>query len=285
MKIKQILNNNAVLVSKGTNELVVLSNGVGFYKKVGQKLSESEIDKVFVLETHDMVEHFSYQLSKTEPNHLLMIEKIIEYAKTTYNLKVTDYIYLTLLDHIDYTLIRYKKGIQFNSPLQWQVKRFYKNEYDVGLMALNLIEEYTSVRLPEEEATSIALHFVNVQSNEKNMQKTAQVTKIIQDIINIVKYEYKMEFDEESFHFARFLTHLHYYAQRILNNEMDVEEENELYLQVKNVYPLAFKCVQKIKLYVYNTYQVNMSENEEVYLIIYIQKVTNRSKGEEGNGL
>lgn len=38
MKIKQILNNNAVLVSKGSNELVVLASGIGFLHKIGQKI-------------------------------------------------------------------------------------------------------------------------------------------------------------------------------------------------------------------------------------------------------
>lgn len=39
MKIKQILNNNAVLVKKGTNELIVLANGIGFKRKIGPNLS------------------------------------------------------------------------------------------------------------------------------------------------------------------------------------------------------------------------------------------------------
>lgn len=59
MKIKQILNNNAVLVKKGTNELIVLANGIGFKRKIGQFINEEEVDKIFVLDTHEMVEHFS----------------------------------------------------------------------------------------------------------------------------------------------------------------------------------------------------------------------------------
>ena len=68
MKIKQILNNNAVLVKKGTNELIVLANGIGFKRKIGQFVNEEEVDKIFVLDTHEMVEHFSYLLGKIQPN-------------------------------------------------------------------------------------------------------------------------------------------------------------------------------------------------------------------------
>lgn len=277
MKIKQILNNNAVLVSKGSNECVVLANGIGFKKKIGQRIDESEVNKVFVLQTHEMVEHFSYQLSKSEPSHLLMIEKIVAYAKHQFGIEVSDYIYLTLLDHLTYTLKRIKEGIEFNSPLQWEVKRFYKNEVEVGLYALNVIKEMTGVELPQEEAISIALHFINVQSNKKDMFETTRIAKFIDDVIKIVKYELKMQFDEESFSFSRFVTHLHYFAQRIIAHDFVGNGENALYLQVKNLYPLAYKCVQKIKLYVYNTYHILISENEEVYLIIHIQKVSERN--------
>ncbi len=281
MKIKQILNNNAVLVTKGTNELVVLANGVGFSRKIGQKISESEVDKIFVLETHEMVEHFSYQLSKTDPELLLLIEKIVQYGKDKYGIKVRDYIYLTLLDHVDYTLKRFQEGIEFDSPLHWEIKRFYKAEYDIGKKALEFIYDYTGCLLPEKEASSIALHFVNIRSNKINMNETMQITKIIHDLTNIVKYEFKITFDEESFDYSRFITHLHYYAQRIVYKETIPEDkENDLYLQLKNLYPLAYKCVQKIKLYVYNTHQVLMSDNEEVYLMVHIQRITQRNKGE-----
>ncbi|WP_099469657.1 PRD domain-containing protein [Konateibacter massiliensis] len=281
MKIKQILNNNAVLVTKGTNELVVLANGVGFSKKIGQKISESEVNKIFVLETHEMVEHFSYQLSKTDPELLLLIEKIVKFAKEKYDMQVRDYIYLTLLDHIDYTLKRFSEGVEFDSPLHWEIKRFYRREHEIGKKALEFIYEYAGCLLPENEASAIALHFVNIRSNKINMNETARVTKIIHDLTNIVKYEFKVIFDEDSFDYSRFITHLHYFAQRIVFNEAFSEDgENDLYLQLKNLYPLAYKCVQKIKLYVYNTHHILMSENEEVYLMVHIQRITHRSKGE-----
>ncbi len=279
MKIKQILNNNAVLVSKGSNELVVLANGIGFSKKVGQKITEADVDKIFVLETHEMVEHFSYQLSKVEPELLLLVEKIVAYGEQEFGLKIRDYIYLTLLDHISYTLKRFKDGIVFDGPLHWEIRRFYKKEYTIAQKALAYIYEYNGAVLPESEASAIALHFINIRYNNTDMHETVQITKIVNDLINIVKYEYKINFDVNSFDYSRFVTHVHYYAQRIAHKEIkESRGENDLYLQLKNLYPLAYKCVQKIKLYVYKTHNVLMTEDEEVYLIIHIQKVTQPKK-------
>lgn len=277
MKIKQILNNNAVLVTKGGIELVVLANGVGFSKKIGQKITDAEVDKVFVLETHEMVEHFSYQITKSDPELLMLIRKIVEFGKKKFDVKIRDYIYLTLLDHIDFTLNRFRDGIEFDSPLQWEIKRFYPKEYEIGLKALELIYEFNGVILPKSEASSIALHFINIKTDNSDMHETIQITKIINDLLNIVKYEYKIVFDENSFDYSRFVTHLHYYAQRIIYKENSTDDlGNDLYLQLKNLYPIAYKCVQKIKLYVYKTHGVLMTENEEVYLMIHIQKITKK---------
>ena len=45
MKINQILNNNAGLLKKGTNELIVLANGIGFKRKIGQLSTKKKLGK------------------------------------------------------------------------------------------------------------------------------------------------------------------------------------------------------------------------------------------------
>ncbi|WP_252315860.1 hypothetical protein [Sinobaca sp. H24] len=74
----------------------------------------------------------------------------------------------------------------------------------MGLEALNMICDRFNVILPEDEAGFIALHLVNAQLNE-DMMNTLDITKIIQDILTIVKYSFKMEFDESSLNYHRLL--------------------------------------------------------------------------------
>ena len=62
MKISQILNNNVAVVKKGGSELIVYSKGISFRKKAGQSIGEDEIEKTYVLDSNDMLEHFSYQM-------------------------------------------------------------------------------------------------------------------------------------------------------------------------------------------------------------------------------
>lgn len=276
IKIKQILNNNAVLVKKGTNELIVLANGIGFKRKIGETIKENEVEKIFVLDTHEMVEHFSYLLGSIPAEYIYMIDEMVEYAIEKYGMVINDYIYLTLIDHIEFALKRNKEGNFLKSPLSWEVKKFYQKEYDIGLNALKVIQSKTGISLNKDEAVSIALHFVNIQTNQQDMETTLAITEMVQDILNIVKYQYKMSLDENSMNYARFITHLQYFAQRVILHEIHDQQENEFYVQVKSLYGEAFQCVQKIKLYLYNKNQVLMSKDEEVYLTLHVRRVTQR---------
>ena len=100
--------------------------------------------------------------------------------------------------------------------------------------------------------------------------------EVTNDILNIVKYQYKITLDENSMNYARFITHLQYFAQRIVSHDLHEQQENELYMQVKTLYPEAFQCVQKIKVYIYNKHQVLMSNDEDVYLTLHVMRVTQR---------
>lgn len=47
---------------------------------------------------------------------------------------------------------RFQDGVTEKNVLLWDIRRFYKDEYQVGLWALDLIEDKCKVRLPEDEA-------------------------------------------------------------------------------------------------------------------------------------
>lgn len=52
-----------------------------------------------------------------------------------------------------------------------------------------------NVELPEDEAASIALHIVNAQLNSRDMNDTLDITKMIQNIFNIVKFHFNIELE------------------------------------------------------------------------------------------
>ena len=147
VKISQILNNK----------------GISLRKKAGQSIGDDEIEKTYVLDSNDMLEHFSYLLANTDEEYLNIVNDVIASGEQLLGQKANDYLYLTLLDHIDFALKRAGKGRFIRSPLTWEVKKFYPGHFQIGLHALKLIKERFHVEFPEDEAVSIALHFVNLR--------------------------------------------------------------------------------------------------------------------------
>ena len=179
-----------------------------------------------MLETRELSEKLARLLTEIPVENLEITESIIQFAKTVLPGTLSDYIYLTLTDHLSFALTRHKEGMDLKNTLLWEIKRFYQKEFEIGLQALNIIEEETGFTLSEDEAGSIALHFVNAQQGEPAMQQTVAMTKIVQDILNVVKYHYKMNLDEDSFNYSRFVTHLRYFAQRLMQKELNSADDD-----------------------------------------------------------
>ena len=87
---------------------------------------------------------------------------------------------------------------------------FFPDEFKIGKRTIEKISERYGIELPEDEAGFIALHLVNAQTENNDQSNLYELTKTMQDIINIVKYYFKTTFDEESVYFYRFTTHLRF---------------------------------------------------------------------------
>jgi len=276
MIIKKIFNNNAILAkSLDKHEFVVMGSGIGFKKSIGEKVDESLIEKTFILKQKDASEKFKLLLEDIPSEYVSLCYDIIEYAKNILGVELSDYIYVTLTDHISYALKLFDEGLNRPNPLIWEIKKFYTKEYEIGLKSLEFIEDETGKKLPEDEACNIALHLINAQVNNAGgkVEDVAKQTKMIQDILNIVKYTYNIPLDEKSLNYERFVTHLRFFFQRLTKNqEVEEAEDDFLLKQVKVKYRNAYDCMLKIEAYL----EKELSDEEKLYLTIHIQRVTQR---------
>lgn len=207
-------------------------------------------------------------------------EEIIAFARTKISSSVSDYIFLSLTDHIYFAVTRYNKGENIHNVLLWEAKKFYKVEYEIGMRALDIIKDKIGIEFSEDEAGFIALHFANAQTEGNEINKTIKITKFVQDILGIIKYHFGLEFDEDSWNYGRLVTHLKFFAQRILSisKENMLQDDDYLYDQVQHKYTKAFECVKKIEKYVINGYGASISNAEMVYLVLHINRVTSRNE-------
>jgi len=276
MKIEKVFNNNVVSAFNEENiELVIMGKGLAFQKRPGDEIDDDKIEKVFTLKNKDMSERFKTLLYEVSLELMEVTEEVIKKAKSKLGRELNDSIYVSLTDHINFAIERNKKGLDIKNALLWEIKKLYKDEFSLGVEALDMIQEKLHVTLPEDEAGFIAMHIVNAELNEE-MPNIVNITKTMQDILKIVKYHFKMDFNEESLNFFRFVTHLKFFAQRLYSKTYMEGEDDFLFEAVKNKHKQAYECTEKINDYVKRQFDYELTNDEKLYLTIHIERVINR---------
>lgn len=277
MKVDKVINNNLVRSydEKG-RELLVMGCGLGFKKKPGDEIDEGLVEKVYLSTSQDRSDKLASILESIPYENIQVTNEIIACARQSLGKKLDDNIYLTLTDHISYAVERARQGILLKNALLWEIKRFYNHEYLIGKEAIAIILKRLGIALPEDEAGFIALHLVNAQMDRPDMGETTQMTRMIHQIVNIVKYHFQMDLDEYSVHYERFITHLKFFAQRVfLGNELADEEQGFLDT-IRNMYQKEYCCAGKVKEYVYKEFGKELTEDEMIYLTIHMKRITSK---------
>ncbi|MEJ8827899.1 PRD domain-containing protein [Enterococcus gallinarum] len=270
MKIKKILNNNAVLVGKDGKDFIWIGTGLGFKMKPGQAADETKIEKVFVL--HKQSSDRLIQLLENIPiQYASLADDIISYGKERLAYRLSDSIYISLTDHL-FNLIKLKKeGISINNRLSWEIRKFYPNEFSIGEYAIDLIEQKTAFELDEAEVSNIAMHFINAQINDNSeqMEDIQALTKKIKDILSLIRIHNRIAIDEDSLAFERFVTHLRFFFKRLENSSTHEDIGNSLLVHVVDKYPKAYETTRLIEDYLNTT----LYDDEQLYLTLHVQKL------------
>lgn len=277
MQIQKVLNNNVVVATdQNDNEIVVMGRGLAFQKKVGDQIATDSIDKTYRLANSDLAHKFQELLADVPIKYVEVANDIIDEAKVTLKNPLNDSLYISITDHLYGAIQRVSEGVRVRNLLLWDVKRFFPDEFSVGIAAIKKIQAEFDVDLGEDEAGNIALHLVNAQTENGN-DNVVVMTEMMQEIIQITSYYFKVQLDEESVYFYRFTTHLRFFASRIMNQRQVTDEtDDELLMIIRKKYQNAYQCVEKIADFIAQSYHYEMSNDEKLYLTIHIARLVQK---------
>ena len=234
-------------------------------KEVDQDLCPPKVKRVVIKSLQELLENIPLE-------HMQLTSDIISYAIKNLNVQLNQNIYITLTDHINFAIQRQSQGIQLKNALLWETKKFYHQEYLMGKYAVDLLNEKLGTEFTEDEAGFIALHFVNAEYNT-TINDTFEMTNMIQKILELVRLEMGIEFDEESLHYERFITHLKFLVQRLYRHELLKDEEIEFARMMENKYPKEYECSKHIAEYIEKEYGSGIASEEIMFLAIHIKRV------------
>ena len=274
MIVEKVLNNNVVVSidPKTKKEVILMGSGIAFNKKPGQQIDEKKIEKTFVVDDENLGNKIKKLINQIPEGIFEITDEIITHAIVELNTVLDKQIYVSLADHIAFAVKRFRSGIIIKNELLNEVRRVHKAEFKVSLWAVDYINEKLGIELPEDEAGFIALHFVNAGYRETTM-KSITSTKIIKDILNIIKYNFAIELDEDDLNYDRLLTHLKYFSKRIVNNNQNNSTDSDFIKMISTTYPEAYECAVKIGDYILKNNDYHVNDDEIVYLTMHIQRV------------
>ncbi|BCQ35638.1 transcription antiterminator LicT [Erwinia rhapontici] len=274
MTVAKVLNNSLVLSSTADHdEVIVMGKGIGFNSKVGDTLDESQIEKIFIVQGSQTRRDYLRVIENAPESLLPLVQELLDRASAQLNSRLSEQLFFTLVDHISFAVERFTKGIAIQNRLLFEVKRFYPREFAVAQQAVRQLNQQLNIDLPEEEAGNIAFHLVNGQTDVQNMETTLLSVKMLKDIFNIIKYHFRVEINRDSLNYQRFLTHLQFFIQRMVEGRQIANKDDFIFTQVKTEYPDHYRASQLIGEYVFNLLQVSLTNDELLYLIIHLVRI------------
>lgn len=159
----------------------------------------------------------------------------------------------------------------FTNKVFWEIKTYYRQEYQLGELGVKLLNEHFVIDIPEE-AANIAFHFINAQMNAKSF-KGMEVAKLISSIVNLVGYSLGVDLVQQNIHHTRLVTHIKFFVERYFQDQMLDSKDSEMFEYVANRYPKALAVAYQVNEFVKKKYQKSMTNDELLYLVIHFNRI------------
>ena len=122
VKIIRVLNTNAVVsVDSQGRELIMTGPGIGFKKRKGENIDQSLVDKTYHLENKEESKRLQEVVKEISEEYLGIADRVVKEAKKE-KLEIRDSLYVTLTDHINSAVARYREGIALKNMMKIDIR-------------------------------------------------------------------------------------------------------------------------------------------------------------------
>lgn len=275
MKIRKVLNSSVVLVVDETGEeSILLGKGIGYGRKPGEAIVRQPSDRVFIPLSNPDAQRMVELFTSIPAEYLDVTQEIVADAEQVLGTTLSPHIYLMLTDHLHFAVERQRQGIVVTNRVFWEIKNFYRREFEVGQRGLRRMQERIGVTLPEEEAANIAFHIVNASKDPAVHYDAMQAARLINSMVVIVTYTMHCKLDTESIHYSRFISHLQFFADRYYKGALLDSSSDFLYQQMASAYPAAVACAERIRTHLLRSDNTFLPNEEVAYLALHIARLT-----------
>ena len=267
--ISKVFNNNIILVDSNEKEKILFAKGIGFGKKAGYIIPQgTKVDKIFVIAESDNRENLNEIIEKVNDDFFAVCEESIYEVAKQLDKDLNERIHIGLIDHLYFAVKRIKNKEIIENPFLVEIETLYPKEFMLAGMVARNIGEFSDVDIPEDEVGFIALH-IHSAINDGKISNTLKNSYLGNSIVEHVEDRLGIEINRKSLDYARFLTHIKFAVQRILENR---PINNELNMMIKTSYKESFIIAQEVAEIIEEELKLKVAEDEITFLTIHIER-------------
>lgn len=269
-RVTKSLNHNALLALKenGSQEYLILGKGIGFGKKVNERIEPDETCSIYSLQSADEKENGRKRLSGIAPQYLEVANVILREAEKEFG-KVDKSILFPMADHIAFAMKRMRCGQGISNPLTQDIQVLFYKEYRIAQMSRELLMDTDGVEIDEHEIGYIALH-VHSAICDENISGAMQIASAVRECIMLIEKETGKTIDVQTLSYNRLMNHIKYMGARLLKKEALKVNMNP-YMEYQ--FPRSFGIAAAVCDHLSEYFRERLPEIEIGYLAMHIERV------------
>lgn len=267
--IKKLGNNAAICKDHSGRELIAIGLGIGFPKCPYVLDDLSKIDRTFYNVDSEYISLFE----DIDSGIFKISADVIDLAITMLSVPLKQNAVFTLADHLNFALVRLKKGMIFSTPIANELRDLYPVEVKIARYTLNLLQKNLKAALPESEIYAIAMNIINSEETYSSNNQITLKSEFIQEIVRIIEAQMKVSIDTNSFNYSRFASHMQYLFRRKSQYSEISSTNRKLFEVLKKEYPETFACVLLIKASIFQKFSWSIEDEELLYLILHVNRL------------
>lgn len=274
-RIEKVLNHNTVIAvgSDDNKEYLIMGKGIGFGKKVTERIETRSEDTIYTLQTSTERGNNKDLAKSVSPSCLEIADVVYKEAQKVFG-QVDSNMIFPLADHLEYAIKRIEEKEQMSNPLTEDIRLLFHMEYQVAQSAIPVLKEKAGVDIGEDEIGFIALHIHSAIENEK-ISQSMQMAQAVRTCVSKVEAETGTKIDVKSLSYNRLMNHVRYMIIRVNRGEELKVNMNE-YMEI--TFPQSFQIAKEICEEIGNDIKCTLCKTEIGYLAMHIERVTNKEE-------
>ena len=276
-RIINVFNHNTILCESLNDykKYIFLGKGIGFGKKTNDRfIYNKDIQtSLQVLDQEDSIKYEKLINSIENKKVIDIVQKVVNDANNYFDNKINNNINITLLDHINFAVERYKNNMIINYPFIEDLKYLYPKEYQFSKNEFIFIKEELKdiAVIDDAEIGFLTLH-IHAALTDKHASDLIKKHTIVNACINEIEKLSNIKLDRSSIFFIRLVKHIEFAINR---HEKGIYIQNIMIKEIKERCPSEFEITCKVNEMLKRDYDIELTNDELGYLALHIFNLLN----------